>query len=36
MDLGKGTYIENIKLEKKEVIIQKSNGDCEVYTLLKN
>jgi len=36
MDLGKGTYTENIKLEKNKVIIQKSNGDCEVYILFKN
>lgn len=36
MDLGKGIYTENIKLKKGEVILQKSNGDCEVYKLLED
>lgn len=36
MDFGKGTYNEDIKLSKSQIILHETKESCKIYSLLKN
>jgi len=36
MDLGKGTYNEDIKLSRSQIVLQETKESCKTYRLIKN